>query len=67
MISEQQLADLKAGKGELRFTVTVVRKETGLTETYDMIGKLAEDEKPEPKVHAVAGAISGEGPTINLQ
>ena len=35
--------NLKGGLGELRFTVQVTRKETGETETHELIGKPIEE------------------------
>lgn len=34
------MANLNGQTGELRFTIEVKRKETGKTETYDLIGKI---------------------------
>ena len=38
------MSDLKGPIGELAFTVSIKRKATGLTETYEMIGKVMEPE-----------------------
>lgn len=34
------MAELKGKPGELRFTIEVKRKDTGKTETFEMIGKI---------------------------
>ncbi len=38
------MVELKGNPGEVRFTVTVKRAETGLEETYDMIGTIIGEE-----------------------
>lgn len=40
------MADLKGQVGELRMTLHITRKETGVTETVELIGKVM-DEAPE--------------------
>lgn len=35
---------LSSGNAELRFTIQITRKETGLVETYDMVGKVSTDD-----------------------
>lgn len=35
--------DLGGQPGELRFTVSIKRKETGKVETYDVVGKIGEE------------------------
>jgi hypothetical protein len=39
--------ELQGQAGELRFTVEIKRKETGLVETYDMVGHLDADKLKE--------------------
>ena len=38
------MADLSGQMGELRFKVQVTRKETGLVEEYDLVGKITAEE-----------------------
>lgn len=38
------MADLKGVPGELRFTVEVKRKATGLVETFEMVGHVLPEE-----------------------
>lgn len=33
------MSEMNGEVGELRFTISIVRKETGLTETYEMVGR----------------------------
>ncbi len=44
MINEEQVNALKGGEGELRMTVHVTRKATGLTETYELVGTAVKEE-----------------------
>lgn len=41
------MADLKGNPGEIRFTIEVKRAETGDVETYDLVGKIADEDQPE--------------------
>ena len=41
------MASLLGQTGELRFTVEVKRKETGKVETFDLVGKITEDQLKE--------------------
>jgi hypothetical protein len=41
------MSELQGQKAELRFTVEITRKETGLVEKYDLIGHLDEDKLKE--------------------
>lgn len=41
------MSELQGQTGELRFTVEIKRIETGLIETYDLIGYLDEDKLKE--------------------
>lgn len=41
------MSSLNGEVGELRFTVEVIRKETGKVETYEMVGFLDEDKLKE--------------------
>ena len=38
------MSDLQGQTGEVRFTLTVKRAETGKEETFDMVGKITHDE-----------------------
>ena len=38
------MTQLKGQKGELGFTVTIKRKDTGKEETYQMVGHVTDDE-----------------------
>ena len=38
------MPDLMGQVGELRFVIEVTRKDTGIVETYDMIGHILPDE-----------------------
>jgi hypothetical protein len=38
------MSDLSGQVGELRFTVSVVRGDTGKVENYELVGKIAEDQ-----------------------
>jgi hypothetical protein len=40
--------DVKGSPGEVTFTVTIIRKATGLTETYDMVGHVVDDPQLQP-------------------
>lgn len=39
------MSELKGQVGEVRMTINIVRKETGKTETYELIGKVGDVEK----------------------
>ena len=39
------MSDLKAQIGEVRMTVQVKRKETGKVETFDLVGKVTEEQE----------------------
>jgi len=41
------MASLLGQTGELRFTVEVKRKETGKVETFDLVGKITEEQLKE--------------------
>ena len=41
------MIELQGQTGELRFTVEIKRKETGLVETYDLVGYLDADKLKE--------------------
>lgn len=41
------MTSLNGQLGELRFTIEVNRAATGEVETYEMVGKIAEDEEAE--------------------
>ncbi len=38
------MSNLKGQEGEVRFTVTVKRADTGKEDTYEMVGKVTADE-----------------------
>jgi hypothetical protein len=68
------MSDLKGAVGELRFTVTVKRKETGKVETFDMVGHvLPEQEKQivgsakRGRVHGASGGLVGPGSGMSNQ
>lgn len=46
------MSELKGQVGELHFTVQIKRKETGKVETFELVGRVAEDEAQEPTVPA---------------
>jgi hypothetical protein len=41
------MSDLKGQPGELRMTIGIKRKETGKTETYELVGKVIPEETKE--------------------
>jgi len=38
------MSDLSGQVGELRFTVSVIRGDTGEVENYELVGRIAEDQ-----------------------
>lgn len=40
------MSDVKGVEGEVRFTLSITRKETGLAESYEMVGHVVSCEPP---------------------
>jgi len=63
--------DLKPVPGELRATIHVKRKDTGITETFEIIGHSDPEKLKEimaaRRNHDAAGAVVGPGAGINNQ
>ena len=60
LITKDEMARFAAGEGELHATIHVKRKETGVVETYNIVGST----KPRPKVHGSSGALAADNAKV---
>lgn len=56
MLTEDQINNIRAGKGEFHATVQITRKATGKVETYQIVGRAPQP----PKEHGSSGSMIGE-------
>lgn len=66
------MSDLKGQGGELRATIHITRKATGITETVELVGRttpeqheqIMADARP-GRVHGTSGAVVGQGAKLS--